>query len=86
MASFEEHKLIRIIYVVFYYFVFGMCHFLLLFIAISQTMLNIFYDGPNQSLQQFSLSLGLYVKHVAEYVCYVNEEKPFPFSDWPEVP
>mgnify|MGYP000444467042 CR=1 FL=1 len=83
MASFEEHKLIKIMYVILYYFIFGLCHFLLLFIAISQTLLNIFYDGPNQNLQQFSASLGIYVKQITEYVGYVSEEKPFPFSDWP---
>ena len=49
--------------------------------AVVQTLLNIFYDGPNGSLQQFSASLGLYVKQVAEYVGYVSEEKPFPFSE-----
>lgn len=85
MASFEEHKFIRILYVIFYYFVFGLCHFLLLFVAIAQTLLNLFYDGPNQSLVQFSASLGVYVKQVAEYVGYVSEEKPFPFSDWPNI-
>jgi len=85
MASFEEHKLIRVLYVIFYYFIFGLCHFLLLLVAVVQTLLNIFYDGPNGSLQQFSASLGLYVKQVAEYVGYVSEEKPFPFSDWPNV-
>ena len=84
MASVEEHKLIRIIYVIFYYFIFGLCHFLLLFIAVSQTLLNIFYDGPNQSLQKFSVSLGVYVKQISEYVGYVSEQKPFPFSDWPD--
>jgi hypothetical protein len=85
MASFEEHKFIRILYVIFYYFIFGLCHVLLLFTAILQTLLNIFYDGPNENLQKFSASLGVYVKQVVEYVGYVSEEKPFPFSDWPEV-
>lgn len=83
MASFDEHKLIRIIYVIFYYFIFGLCHFLLLLVAVSQTLLNIFYAGPNHSLQKFSASLGIYVKQIVDYVAYVSEEKPFPFSDWP---
>jgi hypothetical protein len=83
MASFEEHKLIRIFYVIFYYFIFGLCHFLLLLISFSQTVLNIFYYGPNQKLLHFSASLGVYVHQIAEYVGYVSEEKPFPFSDWP---
>lgn len=85
MASFEEHKIIKIFYIVFYYFVFGLCHFLLLLVAVSQTLLNLLYGGPNESLQQFSASLGVFVKEVAEYIGYVSDEKPFPFSDWPKV-
>ena len=85
MASFDENKLIRIFYIVFYYFVFGLCHILLFLVAISQTVLNLFFEGPNLNLQQFSANLGVYVKQISEYVGYVSDEKPFPFSDWPSV-
>lgn len=84
MASFDEHKLIRIIYIIFYYFIFGLSHILLFLVAIVQTALNLFSDGPNLNLQQFSASLGEYLKQIADYVGYVSDEKPFPFSDWPD--
>lgn len=83
MASVEEHKILRVAYVIFFYFIYGLTDFLLLLIAITQTLLNLFNGGPNQSLQAFGASLGLYVKQIAEYVSHAHDEKPFPFSDWP---
>jgi hypothetical protein len=35
-------------------------------------------------LKDFGKSLGIYLKQIAEFLSYASEEKPFPFSDWPE--
>jgi len=84
MANIEEHKVIKAIYVIFFYFIYSLTDFVLIFIAIVQTFLNLFTGSPNQNLQEFGVSLGLYVKQITEYVSYSHDEKPFPFSDWPK--
>jgi len=76
--------LLKILYLIFFYLVYGVTDIALIIIAIIQTLLNLFTDGPSESLQQAGKSLGIYVKQITEYLSYASEEKPFPFSDWPE--
>ena len=52
-------------------------------IAIVQLLFAIFGDAPNPRLTAFGRSLGLYVQQNANFLSFVTEEKPFPFSDWP---
>ena len=78
------YKLIKILYLIFFYLIYGMTDIALFIIAIMQTLLNLFSDGPSKPLQRTGKSLGLYVKQITEYLSYASEEKPFPFSDWPE--
>ena len=40
-------------------------------------------DGPDSRLRSFGRSLGLCVQQDANFLSFVTEEKPFPFSDWP---
>ena len=67
-----------------FYCIYGFTDVVLLVIAIIQTVLNIFSNEPSQTLMRAGLSLGLYVKQITEYLTYASEEKPFPFSEWPE--
>lgn len=42
-------------------------------------------DGqPNQDLVKFSRSLVGFVAQIWAYLTFTAEDKPFPFSDWPE--
>jgi len=61
-----------------------MTDIVLLGIALVQTFLSFFSDGPSESLQRFGSSLSVYVKQISEFLSYASEEKPYPFSDWPE--
>lgn len=67
-----------------FYFIYGITDVVLIVIALVQTFLNLFSDGPSESLQRFGSSLGVYVKQLSEFLSYASEEKPYPFSDWPE--
>lgn len=83
MENDQESKVIRLIYVILFYCIYSLSEFALIVIALIQTFLNIFNNAPNENLQVFGANLGVYVKEITEYVSYVHDEKPFPFSDWP---
>jgi hypothetical protein len=38
----------------------------------------------NPQLRRFSKSLSVFVYQLLQYVMFNSDEKPFPFSDWPE--
>ena len=77
-------KVIKIFYLIFFYVIYSFTDIVLILIAIFQTLCKLFGDGPSQSLQRTGQSLGLYVKQISEYLSYATEQKPYPFSDWPE--
>lgn len=80
----KENAILRIFYVLLFYVIYRLTDVVLLFITVIQTILNVFGSGPSTSLTLFGLSLGEYIKQIAKYLSYASEEKPFPFSDWPE--
>ena len=49
-----------------------------------QVGLNLFSGEPSESIKLFGKSLGAYLQQISEFLSYASEEKPFPFSDWPE--
>ena len=80
----KENAILRIIYILLFYVIYGFTDVVLLFITVIQTVLNLFGSGPSQSLTLFGLSLSEYIKQIAKYLSYASNEKPYPFSDWPE--
>lgn len=51
--------------------------------AIMQFVLAVAGDAPNERLAAFGKSLGVYLGQIADFVVFVTEEAPFPFSAWP---
>ena len=79
----KDHAILRVLYVIIFYLIYGLTDIVLLFITLVQTVLNLFGSGPSQSLRLFGSSMGQYVDQITQYLSYASEEKPFPFSDWP---
>ena len=76
--------MIKILYLILFYVIYGLTDLALLVILVIQTLLNLFTGEPSESLKDAGRSLGIYVKQISEYLSYASEEKPFPFSDWPQ--
>lgn len=49
-----------------------------------QLVLALFTDGPHKGVQKFGRGLGLYMHHLVDYLTFVRDDVPFPFSDWPD--
>lgn len=85
MSQISEPKLLRLFYVILFYFIYCLTEVVMLFVAVVQTLLNLFGEGPSDTVREFGASLGIYVKQIAEYLSYAQDQKPYPFSDWPVV-
>lgn len=60
-----------------------LCGTVLFIITAVQFVLLLLNDAPNARLVAFGRSLGRYLQQCANYLSFVSEEPPFPFSDWP---
>ena len=54
--------------------------------ALMQLVFAISNDKPNQRLQRFGSSVGLYLTQIAAFVSFATEVLLFPFTDWPVSP
>jgi hypothetical protein len=57
----------------------------ILVIMIAQVFFAFIAGAPNSNLRDFSSALSEYIFQILKFLLYTSEEKPFPFSDFPEV-
>jgi len=62
------------------YYVTGTVIFIVTVIQIVMVLLT---DAPIERLVVFGRSLASYMRQIVNYLTFVTEDKPFPFSDWP---
>jgi len=53
-------------------------------VIVLQFLFALLTGSPNRNLRQFGKSLALYIYRALEFLTYSSDDKPFPFSDWPE--
>jgi len=54
-------------------------------VTIIQFVIVLVNDAPNARLLEFGRSLGIYLRQTVDYLTFVTEDMPFPFSEWPSV-
>ena len=72
--------LIMILFMVFFAAAINVFGLLLLF----QIIFSLLTGKSNERVRLFSKRLASYLYQILVYLSYSTEEKPFPFSDWPE--
>jgi hypothetical protein len=65
-------------------FAFQVCGTVLCLATVIQFLLTLLTDTPNTRLISFGRSLGSYLRQIVNYLTFVTEEVPFPFSEWPD--
>ena len=58
---------------------------LILVLTIAQALFTLITGQSNANLRYFSATLALYVPQVIEFLTYLSDVRPYPFSDLPEV-
>ncbi|MEQ9023246.1 MAG: DUF4389 domain-containing protein [Pseudomonadales bacterium] len=77
---------IRALYIVFFWILLGLVGWILGAVVVVQFFIVLFTGERNKRLVNFGGNLGQYLKQIAEFICFVDDEKPFPFSDFPDYP
>ena len=53
-------------------------------VVVLQFLSVLFTAEPNERLTRLGHSLAIYTAEITDFLCYVTEERPFPFDrDWP---
>ena len=55
-------------------------------VVVFQFLASLFTGKPNDQLIRFGLNLARYIQQITVYLTFSTEEKPFPFSPWPDEP
>ena len=75
---------LRVIYTLLFYFVFWLSEFVLIGLAVVQLCHVILAGKPQKDLRSFGGNMALFIRQLIDYMVWSSDEKPFPFSDWPE--
>lgn len=80
----SESFWLRSLFMILFLIVYRIVDLVVLLIAVCQWLFVLITGDANSSLTRFSASLGQYVAQIINYLGHESDEKPFPFSDWPE--
>jgi hypothetical protein len=74
---------IRILYMILFAVVFWILCWTLAVTAVVQLVLRLLNGRPNTEITRFGAGLARYARQVIEFLTFVTETVPYPFSDWP---
>jgi hypothetical protein len=55
-------------------------------VVVFQFFASLFTGKPNDQLTRFGRNLARYFQQITVYMTFATEEKPFPFTPWPDEP
>ncbi len=65
---------------------YGVAEIVLAVVAVFQFGHALITGKPNDNVTRFGYSVGRYIFEITLFVTFNTEERPFPFSPWPEQP
>ena len=82
---FKQGKWLRLLYVLLFLFIYTWAYVVLWLVAILQFLFNLFTNNPNSNLAKLGAGFRVYMVQIINFVTYQEQEKPFPFSDFPSI-
>lgn len=55
-------------------------------VVVFQFLASLFSGQPNERLTRFGRNLARYLQQITVYLSFGTEDKPFPFTPWPDEP
>ncbi|WOX06325.1 DUF4389 domain-containing protein [Microbulbifer pacificus] len=80
----STNQWLRLIYMVLFAVLLEVAGFVMLAVVIAQFLFAIFTGGANDNLRRLGDQISTYIYQSLQFLIYNTEEKPFPFSEWPE--
>ena len=75
---------LRALYMLLFVFIFHVAEAVLAAVVVFQLLVVIFTAQPNARLLRFGQDLGTFIYQIVRFLTYNTEDRPFPFSEWPE--
>jgi uncharacterized RDD family membrane protein YckC len=73
----------RLLYMIVLGLVFWIVCWILAITVLVQLVLTLLAGRPNMELARFGAGLGNYTRNIIEFLTFVSDRLPFPFSEWP---
>jgi hypothetical protein len=74
---------VRVLYMALFAVVFWIMCWALAVIAIAQLIQRLVSGHPNSELARVGAGLGAYARQVIEFLTFVTDVVPYPFTAWP---
>ncbi|WP_105101499.1 DUF4389 domain-containing protein [Microbulbifer pacificus] len=80
----STNQWLRLVYMVLFAVLLEVAGFVMLAVVIAQFLFAIFTGGANDNLRRLGDQISTFIYQSLQFLIYNTEEKPFPFSEWPE--
>jgi hypothetical protein len=58
---------------------------LVIIVMVAQLLFSVVTNEPNTNLRELCVRVFLYLQEILNYVTYISDVKPFPFSPFPDI-
>lgn len=79
------HQWLRMLFMVGYILASWVVTIVLLATVLVQTVIVLITGETNHNLRRFGILCGVFMHQIIHFLVYGSDEKPFPFSDFPDV-
>ena len=77
---------LRLLFMIVLSVAFNLAEFITFAVVAFQFLASLFTGQPNDRLTRFGRNLAHYLQQITVYLTFTTEEKPFPFTPWPDEP
>ncbi len=77
---------LRLVFMIVLSMAYGVAELITLAVVVFQFVASLFAGKPNDQLTRFGRNLARYFQQIIVYMTFATEEKPFPFTPWPDEP
>lgn len=82
-SFFSVDTWLKILFILLFWVLLTVVGWVLGAVILVQIFIVLFTGERNMQLVDFADNLGVYLKQIVHFACFVDDEKPFPFSDFP---
>ncbi len=81
----DKNKWIRGLYMLLFALIFNIAEILVAAVAAFQFVAFLFTGKTNEHLMIFGQRLSIFIYQIMQFLTFNSEDKPYPFSPWPQV-
>ncbi len=77
---------LRLVFMIVLSVAFNVAEVIIFAVVAFQFLASLFTGQPNDRLARFGRNLARYLQQITVFMTFATEEKPFPFTPWPDEP